>query len=140
MAGDNYSHYSFFAKRTPPTLKESLVQNSGSKLYFNPRIQLKSFEGVTTSDDLRKIKYGVISEANALADLTQWHTFALAGRMQKPVLTIIDKSEEMQAAMRWNQEMALNLAIFMNYHQESVTLEQLFTTLVGFSFSGDIRM
>ena len=32
------------------------------------------------------------------------------------------------------------LTVFMNYHKEKVTMEELFTTLVGFSYHGDMRM
>ena len=46
----------------------------------------------------------------------------------------------MQAAMDTNYRNALNLAIFMHYHELNVSLKQLFTTLVAFSMRGDIRM
>jgi hypothetical protein len=55
----NYAHYSYFAKRLPPTITNNLVQNAGSNLYFNPLIPLKSFGGDHSSDE-RRIKYGVI--------------------------------------------------------------------------------
>ena len=42
--------------------------------------------------------------------------------------------------MDMNVKNALNLAIFMHYHGLSVTLRELFTTLVAFSMDGDIRM
>ena len=42
--------------------------------------------------------------------------------------------------MTTNVENALNLAIFMHYHEQEVSLHDLFTTIVGFSMKGDIRM
>ena len=42
--------------------------------------------------------------------------------------------------MEKNIQAALNLAIFMNYNKEKITMEELFTTLVAFSFKGDMRM
>lgn len=72
MSGDNYSHYSYWAKRMPLSVTNELVQNRGSHMYFNPLIPLNSFEGVTTVDDKRRIKYGTISESNAVRDLTEW--------------------------------------------------------------------
>ena len=42
--------------------------------------------------------------------------------------------------MEQNFRAALNLAVFMNYHKEKVTMEELLTTLVGFSYHGDMRM
>ena len=109
-------------------------------MYFNPLIPLNSFEGVTGQDDLRRIKYGVISEANAVKDLRDWEKFGLAGRLQKPVMKVIKDSPSIEEAMDINIQNALNLGIFMHYRNINVTLEQLFTTIVGFSMKGDIRM
>ena len=39
-----------------------------------------------------------------------------------------------------NVDNALNLAVFTHYKDESVSLEELFTTIVSFSMKGDIRM
>ena len=62
-------------------MSNALVQEAGAKLYFNPLIKLNSFTDMTTADDQRRIKYGIISEENALNDLKEWETFALAGRL-----------------------------------------------------------
>ena len=140
MSGDNYSHYSYFAKRMPLSVTNNLVQNCGSKMYFNPLIPLNTFEGVTTQDDQRRIKYGTISETNAIQDLTYWSNYSLAGRLQKPVLPFIKNSEAVSQAMDLNIGNALNLALFMHYHELEVSLKDLFTTLVAFSMKGDIRM
>lgn len=141
MSGDNYRHYSYWAKRMPLSLTDSLVQNSGSQIYFNPLIPLSSFDGVTTVDDKRRIKYGIISEANAINDLIHWQTFGLAGRLQKPVLPFIKDSDGMEQAMALNVQNALNLAAFMHYHEVGpISLKDLFTTIVAFSMKGDIRM
>ncbi len=60
MSGNNYSHYSYVAKRMPLSITNG-VQNSGATLYFNPLIPLKNFTGMTEDPtDSRKIKYGVI--------------------------------------------------------------------------------
>ena len=63
----NQKHYSFFTKRLPLAFTNA-VNNSGSFIYFNPLIPIKSFKdsdelGVERSlaNDLRKLKYGVIS-------------------------------------------------------------------------------
>ena len=42
--------------------------------------------------------------------------------------------------MERNIRTALNLAVFMNYDKGKVSMEELMTTLVGFSYHGDIRM
>ena len=115
MSCDNYKHYSYFAKRMPLSVTNDGVQSKGSQIYFNPLIPLNSFEGVTTMDDKRRIKYGVISEANAVRDLTEWQHFGLAGRLQKPVLPFISDSQAVRDAMDLNIKNALNLAVFMHY-------------------------
>ena len=116
------------------------MSEAGARLYFNPLIPLNSFSNITATDDLRRIKYGVISEKNAIHDLTEWENFALAGRLQKPVLPFVSESVDVKDAMNKNAQMALNLALFLNVHKTEVSLEELFTTIVGLSFHGDIRM
>lgn len=136
----NYKHYSYFAKRLPLNFTNA-VQNSGCGLYFNPLINLKSFDSFADmTNNTAKIKYGVISEDNAVMDLTTWDSFGLAGRMQKPVLPFILNSQQLDDALQLNLKHAMNLAILFNYHQQEVTLEQLFMTLCAFSYKGDIRM
>ena len=46
----------------------------------------------------------------------------------------------MKSAMRENLRLAMNLSVFMNYHKQEVTLEELFMTLCAFSYNGDVRM
>lgn len=85
----NYRHYSYFATRLPPGFTDGVVQNSGSNLYFNPLIPLASLQGTHDPEaDHRRIKYGVIGVNRALEDLKEWKTFALAGRLQKPILQL----------------------------------------------------
>ena len=103
----NYSHYSFLSKRLPLAVTHSVVQRKGSQLYFNPLIPLKTFseEGATGEfeeglrQDQRKFKYGVIAKEDALRDLKEWNTFALAGRTQKPVLDFICDPEITEAIL-----------------------------------------
>jgi hypothetical protein len=72
-------HYSYLSKRLPLSFTDYWVQNAGARLYFNPLIPLNSMDGIE-SDDKRRLKYGVISEENALLDLLEWDSFAFAGR------------------------------------------------------------
>jgi len=62
----NYNHYSYFAKRLPLDITDTMQNICGCGLYFNPLINLKSFSTFASStNETRKIKYGIISEANA---------------------------------------------------------------------------
>ena len=53
----NYSHYSGLSKRFPLGVTYNFVQRTGSRIYFNPLIPMKT---LGEKDDLRKLKYGVI--------------------------------------------------------------------------------
>ena len=80
MSSNNYNHYSYWAKRLPLDITNS-VQMAGTGLYFNPLIPLKDFKQINYAEDTRKIKYGVIQIDKAIADLSEWETFGLAGRL-----------------------------------------------------------
>jgi len=54
----NYHHYSYYTKRLPVSVTD-WVQNSGSKLYFNPLIPMTTFKAGEPGDK-RRFKYGVI--------------------------------------------------------------------------------
>ena len=46
----------------------------------------------------------------------------------------------MEQAIETNRRLALQLAILFNFHNEKASLEDLITTIVGFSYKGDLRM
>ena len=60
--------------------------------------------------------------------------------MQKPVLHFISTNPEIDSALNKNLQLAMNLSVMLNYHNQMVTLEQLLTTIVGLSYKGDVRM
>ncbi len=53
----NLHHYSYYTKRVPVSVT-NWVQNSGSQIYFNPLIPMKTFKH--SEHDQRRFKYGVI--------------------------------------------------------------------------------
>ena len=134
----NYTHYSGWSRRLPLSITSKVVQELGSKMYFHPLIPLKKFQDCDPNDQ-RKLKYGVIRKEDAIRDLTMWTRFALAGRMQKPILDVVSDSE-VDKAHQTNMYNALSLAILMHFHEKEVDLLSLFTTLANFSYKGDIRM
>lgn len=82
----------------------------------------------------------MMHKEDAIEDLEQWNRFALAGRMQKPILNLFEDSEILRS-QELNRRNALNLAVFMNLHRfEEVPLIDVFSTLCNFSYNGDIRV
>ena len=78
---------------------------------------------------------------DAIEDLLTWERFALAGRMQKPILEVVNEGGEMDEAIQSNRWQALNLAVLLHFQEiETVSLFDLFVTLTRFSYDGDIRM
>lgn len=132
----NSGHYSFYTKRVPPSVT-NWVNNTGSKMYFNPLIPMRKLQ---LPNDQRRFKYGVISVDNAVHDLTNWSTFAFAGRLQKPVLPFINDNKNVENAIKVNRNQALNMAILMNYHKLELDMMELATTICQLSYKGDIRM
>ena len=69
----NYKHYSGFPKRLPLSVTSNFVQRTGSKIYFNPLIPLKTFKSEEDPDqfskDARRLKYGIIQKDDAIEDL-----------------------------------------------------------------------
>ena len=96
----NPRHYSGFTKRLSLSATD-WVQNSGSMIYFNPLIPMKSFQ---LDSDMRKLKYGVIGLEQAIIDLREWRAFALAGRLHKPVLPFIEDSALIAEAIDFNRD------------------------------------
>lgn len=103
----NYKHYSGWSKRLPLSVTTSFVQRTGSCIYFHPLIPISTFTSPETNfkSDRRRFKYGIIQMDDAITDLHNWDRFALAGRMQKPVLEVVDEAggqmERAVEANRW---------------------------------------
>jgi len=132
----NPKHYSLFTKRLPLSFTD-WVQNSGSKIYFNPLIPMRAFN---LENDLRKFKYGVVGLEHARHDFIEWTAFALAGRLHKPVLPFIDDSKLMEEAVEVNRTQALNLALLLSFEKLQLDTVELATTICELSYKGDIRM
>ena len=75
-----------------------------------------------------------------MEDLLEWKRFALAGRMQKPILNIFEDSEVLKAQEK-NRDNAINLALLQSFHEvEPVNVFDIYLKLCNFSYKGDIRM
>jgi translocator assembly and maintenance protein 41 len=99
----------------------------GAGVYFNPY--------VTVNGTL--IKYGVVNIDTLCQDLTEWNTLYLAGRLQKPVKILRDHPR-VRLANQVNLLSALRVALLLL--PEEFTEFQLYCTIAGISYMGDLRM
>lgn len=106
----------------------SWVQDKwGAGVYFNPYVTV---DGVL-------IKYGVVALDTLCKDLSQWDTLYLAGRLQKPVKILRD-NPQVRLANQINLMSALRTALLLL--PPSFTERELYSTIAGISYLGDLRM
>jgi translocator assembly and maintenance protein 41 len=125
------NHYSGLGKMSHSAKILSAIQEDyGAKIYYNTFVEIENM----------KIKYGVISTENLKNDLYNWETLYIAGRMQKPVLTLVENAE-IEKAKYSNLKNALKMAILsLPYLQTEINEKDLFLIIAGFSYQGDFRM
>ncbi|KAJ5937698.1 Phosphatidate cytidylyltransferase [Penicillium verhagenii] len=99
----------------------------GAGVYFNTHI--------TVSGTL--IKYGVVNLDTLCQDLTRWDTLYLAGRLQKPVKILRDHPK-VRLANQMNLLSALRVALLLL--PERFSEFELYSTIAGISYMGDLRM
>ncbi|EAU85871.2 hypothetical protein CC1G_02894 [Coprinopsis cinerea okayama7 len=120
------SHYPLHARMFGSSYV-SRVQDIGPGVWFNAYVPMN---GVT-------IKYGVTTVDNLCADLLNWRTLYLAGRMHKP-LRIIKDDARVRLTQQVNLTSALRAALLSLPSSFSET--ELFERIAGFSYIGDPRM
>lgn len=125
----NSSHYSAM-KLLGSSWIAKYQEKLGANVYCNTLIPLPE-EGIM-------IKYGVISEADLLADLKLWKHLYLAGRLHKPVSIITSTSESIKDALENNLLNALRCALLIL--PEKFTKFELFHAISNISYKGDFRM
>lgn len=108
-----------------------LQETWGAKVYYNTLV--RTSEG-------RIIKYGVISEISLVEDLLDWNFLYLAGRLHKPVLTLVEAEEnsDLHTAVMQNLHSAIHAALLLL--PEHFTEIEFYKTIVGLSYNGDFRM
>eukprot|EP00985_Skeletonema_marinoi_P030091 scaffold30482_cov158-Skeletonema_marinoi.AAC.1 len=114
----------------------------------------------TTTTIQREIKYGIVSTDDLIEDLTCWKYLYLAGRMHKPTVEIdlsttpssesdiqeqvvVNRRNEIAEAQQQNLLAAVSASILLHGGEnEDMTLPiiQLYNTIAGISYAGDIRM
>lgn len=106
------------------------IQDFGAGIYFNPFAEING----------RQVKYGVVSMDKLLKDLSQWDTFYLAGRLQKPVKFLKNNLD----VTYWNQKnlrYAATLAKYLTLKKNNGKFDdfQFYKEITGLSYMGDIR-
>ena len=158
-------HYSGFATVGGASFVH-WMQNLGARLYFHPfvdvDINVTSDDGIDgtnkhTTTIQREIKYGVVSTDDLIEDLTCWKYLYLAGRMHKPTVEIDighekqsiqeqeeNRKDEIAEAQRQNLLAAVSASILLHGGEENSNMTmpilQMYNTIAGISYAGDIRM
>lgn len=151
----HYDHYAVLPRYFGPGFI-SMLQNAGAGCYFNPMVEMKA--NTMTCEKSRMVKYGVISHAKLIKDLTEWESMYVAGRMHKPILPInnnvsIDNpatklsDEIMDLQQNYNLKYAITSALLLlplsNTFQKDnrqVPMRLLFESIAGLSYIGDPRL
>lgn len=89
-------------------------------------------------DKYTTIKYGVIRTQDLSDDLYHWPHLYVAGRLHKPVETLIEPNSELKADIAKNLENALHVALLQLPEQFSYF--QLFHAIANISYTDDFRM
>ncbi|PYH92678.1 mitochondrial matrix Mmp37 [Aspergillus ellipticus CBS 707.79] len=124
--GQHRDHYSGLGS-TGSYMVSQVQDRFGAGVYFNPYI--------TVNGTL--IKYGVVNLDTLCRDLSQWDTLYLAGRLQKPVKILRDHPS-VRLANQINLLSAVRVALLLL--PAEFTEFQLYSTIAGISYMGDIRM
>lgn len=105
-------------------------QDYAAGVYFNTLIPI---------DDTCTIKYGVIRTSNLCDDLCHWTHLYVAGRLQKPVETLIAPTNpKILTGLEENLDMSLRLALLLL--PEKFSYFDLFHEIANISYYGDFRM
>ncbi|SPQ96998.1 Phosphatidate cytidylyltransferase, mitochondrial [Plasmodiophora brassicae] len=120
-------HYSCLARLLGPG-GVSRMQRTAAGVHFNTLVPY---------DERTMIKYGVIAVEDLVHDLRTWSTLYVSGRMQKPQ-TILASTDEIDRWSACNLRQAFLSALVMQ--PARFTEHDLFMTIAGLSYSGDIRM
>jgi translocator assembly and maintenance protein 41 len=127
----NAEHYSTLFSMSP-TMIARIQDDYGAGMWYNPYVRMG-----TSRYPNRLMKYGVISKTNFIADLMQWTSLYVAGRLHKPVV-VLKENIELQAMIGMNKLRALRTALLLLPNQFSRT--DLYMKIASLSYTGDPRM
>lgn len=125
----NPSDYSFM-RYFGPSFITDYQEGYGAQIYCNTLVPIEN--GCF-------IKYGVITSDDLCDDLNHWTHLYTAGRLHKPVETLVEpNSKEIQVALANNLQSAITVALLLL--PEKFTYYDLFYEISQMSYNGDFRM
>ena len=96
-------------------------------MYFNTLIPV----------DSAVIKYGVVSLDTMKKDLTDWNTLYIAGRLHKPVDTLITNES---ISLAQNENIAAAMRVAMLLCPQTFNMAELLRIICSLSYIGDVRL
>ena len=83
------------------------------------------------------IKYGVVSLDTMKKDLTDWNTLYIAGRLHKPVNTLITNDS---ISIAQNENIAAAMRVAMLLCPQTFNMAELLRIICSLSYIGDVRL
>ncbi|CAO2826898.1 unnamed protein product [Amaranthus hypochondriacus] len=124
----NRCHYSSWMMRHGGAkLITKVAEGIGVGVHFNPFV----------SWDDKTFKYGVVRMHDLVEDITNWKTFYLSGRLQKPINVLVD-SLDVEDLNSSNLRAATSAALLLL--PSHFTQEDLYAKICSLSYNGDMRM
>lgn len=129
----NPSHYSRLARALGPRHVASLGE-AAAGIYFNTHVTIAG----------RLVKYGVMSTAALLRDLTEWCSLYVAGRLHKPVAilqSVPEVNEALQGNLRGAAAVGASVCASRSTKIGATFSERdLYMAITALSYTGDPRM
>lgn len=124
----NPSHYSGIARAILGSRGVAYAQEHiGAGIYYN-QCWLRD----------RRIKYGVISRKALADDLEHWSSLYVSGRLHKPVRSLVPWPHDLESLIASNRRAAVSASLVLL--PERFQPSELWSTLCGLSYAGDVRM
>eukprot|EP00898_Chlorokybus_atmophyticus_P008046 jgi/Chlat1/8242/Chrsp77S07671 len=126
----NRPHYAWLPAAALPALglsTHAIADVVGAGVHFNTLVPYQN----------RLIKYGVMSLARLRSDLATWQDLYAAGRLHKPVKTLVD-CPTLATELADNRLAALAAALLLL--PPSFTEPELYTAIAKLSYGGDVRL
>jgi len=130
IINDRIDHYTTLFHMGEHTIAR--IQEWGAGMWYNAIVPLK-----ISRFPHRTMKYGVISTARLLDDLSTWSSVYIAGRLHKPVQYLM-RNEEIERMIEENKRLALmvTLSLLPKVFREV----DMYLKLASLSYIGDPRM